>query len=178
MAAADQLQRELALSGPRVAGDQDPEPQHVHAYAVALSRFGERLAEVAAQPVDDLRSRQLGGEHRRARGFGCFQQAHVGGRSVGDHDRGRVDRKELAEHREQIDFPERGEVRDLVVAEDLNAVRMDEVEMAYERCAVGAVAPQPSAAARCSAEPGEPELVAIIVIQLRDADLQHGAARR
>ncbi len=73
---------------------------------------------------------------------------------------------------------ERGEVRDLVVAEDLDAVGMDEVEMAYERGGVGAVAPEPGRAARFSAEPGEPELVAIIVIQLRDADLQHGAARR
>ena len=61
---------------------------------------------------------------------------------------------------------------------DLDAVGMDEIEVPYERGDTGAVAPKLGRAAALSADPGEAELVAIVVIQLRDADLQHEAARR
>jgi len=53
---------------------------------------------------------------------------------------------------------ERRECELSVVAEDLDAVGMDEIEMAYERRDAGAVAPEPSRAAGLSADPGESEL--------------------
>ena len=178
MAAADQFQRELAFPGARITRDEHSESEHVHAYSVALRGLRERLAEIATQLVDDLRPGQIGGEHRRARGLGRLQHAHIGGRSVGDDDGYRVDREQIAERLEELGLPECGEVGDLVVAEDLDAVGMDEIEVPYERRDAGTVAPKFGRAAGLSADPGEPELVAIVVIQLRDADLQHEAARR
>ncbi len=178
MAAADQFQRELAFPRARIARDEHPESEHVHAYSVALRGLRERLAEIATQPVDDLRTGHVGGEHRRARGLGRLQHAHIGGRSVGDDDRNRVDREQIAEHLEEFGLLECGEVSDLVIAEDLDPVGMDEIEVAYQRRDAGTVAPKLGRAAGLSADPGEPELVAIVVIQLRDADLQHEAARR
>src|SRR5882762_6357906 len=178
VAAADQFQRELAFPGARVTRDEHPESEHVHAYSVALRGFRERLAEIAAQPLDDLRAGHIGGEHRGARGLGRLQHAHIGGRSVGDDDGYRVEREEIAERLEEFGLAECGQVRDLVVAEYLDAVGMDEIEVPYERGDAGTVAPKLGRAAGLSADPGEPELVAIVVIQLRDADLQHGAGRR
>src|SRR5712672_406608 len=177
VAAADQFQRELAFPGARVSGDEHAESEHVHAYPVALHRFRERFAEIATQTLDDLRAGHVGGEHRRARGLGRLEQAHVRGRSFGDDDGYRVDREQIAEPLEQFGLLERGEVGYLVVAEDLDAVGMDEIEMTYERRDDGAVAPEASRAAGLSADPGESELFAVVVIQLRDVDLQHEVAR-
>src|SRR5438270_592730 len=110
--------------------------------------------------------------------LGRLQHAHVCGGAVGDDDRYGVDGEQIAERLEEIGLLERGEMGDLVVAEDLDAAGVDEVEVPYERRDTGAVAPKLGCAAGLSADPGEPELVAIVVIQLRDADLQHAAARR
>ena len=178
MAAADQFQRELAFPGARITRDEHSESEHVHAYSVALRGLRERLAEIATQPVDDLRTGHVGGEHRGVRSLGRLQHAHVCGGAVGDDDRYGVDGEQIDERLEEIGLLERGEMGDLVVAEDLDAVGVDEVEVPYERRDTGAVAPKLGCAAGLSADPGEPELVAIVVIQLRDADLQHAAARR
>src|SRR5713101_2431573 len=147
VAAADQFQRELAFPGARIARDEHAESEHVHAYPVALHRFRERFAEITTQTLDDLRAGHIGGEHRRARSLGRLEQTHVCGRSFGDDDGYRVDREQIAEHLEQFGLLERGEVSYLVIAEDLDAVGMDEIEMAYECRDAGAVAPQPSRAA-------------------------------
>src|SRR6267143_3787672 len=177
VAAADQFQCELAFAGARVSRYEHAESEHVHAYSMALHRFRERFAEIATQTLDDLRAGHVGGEHRRPRGLGRLEQTHVCGRSFGDDDGYRIDREQIAEHLEQCGLLERGEVSYLVVAEDLDADWMDEIEMAYECRDAGAVAPEPSRPAGLSADPGEPELFAVVVIQLRDVDLQHEVAR-
>src|SRR5882672_4753764 len=140
MAAADQFQCELAFAGARVSRYEHAESEHVHAYPVVLHRFRERFAEIATQTLDDLRAGHVGGEHRRARGLGRLEQTHVRGRPFGDDDGYRVDREQIAEHLEQFGLLERGEGGYLVVAEDMEAVGMDEMEMAYERRDPGAVA--------------------------------------
>ena len=73
---------------------------------------------------------------------------------------------------------ERGDVRLLVAARDLDAVRVDEVEVADERGRFGGVGADDRGAARLAAYPGELELLAVVLIQPRDAGLQHTAARR
>jgi len=67
MAARDQLDAELALAGPRIAGDQHADAEHVHEYAVALDLVGERFGEIAREPLDHLRRGQRRGEERRMR---------------------------------------------------------------------------------------------------------------
>jgi len=52
-----------------------------------------------------------------------------------------VDREQIAERLEEFRLSECGKVSDLVVAEDLDAVGMDEIEVPYERCDDAAVAP-------------------------------------
>jgi len=81
-------------------------------------------------------------EHRSARGLGRLQHAHIGGRPVGDDDRYRVDREQLAERLEEIGLLECGEMGRSRDCEDLDAVGMDEVEVPYERCDAGAVQPK------------------------------------
>ena len=70
-----------------------------------------------------------------------------------------------------------GEQRRLVGAEHLNAVRMSEIEVADQRRRCGRFAAHRGA---CFApgDPDERERLAVVVMQLRDVDLQHRAAKR
>ena len=53
-----------------------------------------------------------------------------------------MDREQAAQRAEELRFLERREMRDLVVAENLDSVGMDEVEVAHQRRDLGAVAAQ------------------------------------
>jgi hypothetical protein len=55
VAAADQLQRELALADRRCAGDQHADLEHVEEHAVQRRRFGEHPRQVDPQHLDDVR---------------------------------------------------------------------------------------------------------------------------
>ena len=62
-------------------------------------------------------------------------------------------------------------MRLLVFAEHLDAVRMDEIEMADERRGFRRVLTDYGVAAGVTGKPGQRELFAIALIELRDADL-------
>ena len=79
VAAADQLEPELALAYARFAGDEHAEAEHVHEHAVALGALGERLGEVARQLLDHARRRQRRGEQRRMRARRARSPAAGGG---------------------------------------------------------------------------------------------------
>ena len=55
MAATDELQRQLAFSDRRRAGDQDTDLQHIEKYAMQRGRFGQDACKVNAQDFDDVR---------------------------------------------------------------------------------------------------------------------------
>jgi hypothetical protein len=63
-------------------------------------------------------------------------------------------------------------------AEHLDAVWMNQVEVADKGRCINDVAADQRAATALAAYPGQAELLAIILMQPRDADLEHWAATR
>ena len=72
---------------------------------------------------------------------------------------------------------ERGDRSGLVDADDLDAVRMREIEVADQRRRRGRLAAH-RGAAFAPGDPGERKRLAVVLMQLRDVDLEHPAAMR
>ena len=178
VAAADELEAELALADAGVAGDQDAEAEHVHEDAVPRRHLRQAPGEIAAQLVDEQRGRERRGEERDSARFGDLCEPRVAGHAVGEEHRGGGALQPELDQALEPRALERGEVRLLVASDDLDAVRVDEVEVADERGRLGGVGADDCAAALLAAYPGELELLRRILIQPRDAGLQHTAATR
>ena len=169
LAPADELQRELALANAGIAGDQHTDAEHVHQHAVAFRGIGEPLGEVIRQLLDDTGGRQGRSEKRRARALRLRQQLRRRRHAVGeDEGRGRGSEQPVGEP---------GERARLEGADHLHAVRVRDVQVADQRRGG-----RRFAAHRCApfapGYPGKRKRLAVILMQLRDVDLQHPAAMR
>lgn len=89
MAAAHQLQRQLALAHAALAGQQHADAQHLHEHAVQGDFLRQQADQVIVQMVDDLVAGQARGQQRCGRAFGVLEQVLLGLLAVGDDDRRR-----------------------------------------------------------------------------------------
>ena len=178
VAAADQLEPQLTLADAGFASDQHTEAQHVHEHAVALGRLRESLRKVAAQLVDQKRRGQRAREHRDVARFRDLEDARMARHAVGHDERGRRGRKAAFDHAAEPLGLQRREMGFLVGTDDLDPVRMDQIEMADERGRLTRVLANERAAAGLAAHPGERQALPVVFIQLRDGCLQHVVAMR
>ena len=131
VAARDQLQPELALAQARLAGDHHAQPEDVHEHAVHRGALGEMLGQVGAQHVDHEGRRLVRGEHRDLRRARTCDSSASGATwlSVSTSTGGSsVTMREM--RRAQSSLGRVGEVGDLALAQDLDAVGVDVVEVA------------------------------------------------
>ena len=169
LAAADQFERELAFADAGLPRDEHPDPEHVHQHAVALDAVREPLGEVTGKLLDDAGRRQRRCKQRRARALRLCQQRRRRLDAVGkDQRRGR---------RSEQPIGECGDRSGLVDADDLDAVRMREVEVADQCRCRGRLAAH-HGPAFAPGGPGERKRLAVVLMQLRDVDLEHPAAMR
>ena len=132
--------------------------------------LGERLAQVARELLDHARRRQRRGEKRRVRARRAPSTSACGGATPSATITAAGVRLEQA-------LDEAGDDADLVGAEDLDPVRMGEVQVPDQRRRP----PQPRAAPPCrrrARDPRERQRLAVVVKQPRDAELRHPAAIR
>ena len=169
MATADELQRELALADAGFAGDQHAEAEHIHEHAVALDGFCQQLREVAREALDHARRGQGRSEERCVGARRGLHQRRGRRDAIGDDDRRRMRFKQA--------LGEAGDDGGLVGADDLDRVRMREVEVADQRGCGHRLAAH-GRAAFPPGHPGERERLAVVLMQPRDVDLQHPVARR
>ena len=176
-AARDQLQRQLALAHPALAGDQHAHSQHVQEYAVAGDELRKRAPEIGAHHPDDLQAVQGRGQQRdiaRSREFGERGRRFF---LLAENDAHQAAAGEAGEGLALVAFAKRGEIGGFGAAEDLDPVGMDQIQVADQ--SLGSLVDLAAVEIRRGfARPGNPrelERIGIVLKQLRDADLGHEA---
>src|SRR5262249_27907574 len=119
-----------------------------------------------------------GGDHGEAARLRDREQPWVPRHVVGEDDGG--GRRSEAEFDQALEprTLERGDVRLLVAPEHLDAVRVDEIQMADECGRLGRILADDGPAARLAADPGEPQPLAVVLMEPCEAGLQHTVATR
>ena len=130
VAARDQLQAQLALAQARLAGDHHAQTQNVHEHAMHGGAVGEVLGQVSAQHVDDKRRRLVRGEHRDLRALAHRHQRIGCGLVVGQHEHRWFQRHDAGNAALTIVGGGVAQVCNLALAQDLDPVGVDVVEVA------------------------------------------------
>ena len=128
MPAHDELEGALALADAALAEQQDADPEHVHQHPVELRLRSEAVVEDGVEGVDRAARAALVEEERRAGRLGRRDESARRFLPARDHDARKAERKEPARGDAPRVLGQRIEVRELRLAEHLNARRHDAVE--------------------------------------------------
>src|SRR6185437_1656540 len=168
VAAADQFQRELALAGAGLAGDQHADREHFQEHAVQGGLRSQLAREVVLQERQQLVA-ALGADPQRGVGF-LGHLAQVGGHRLvlGDDQRHRPGGGDLVDHLPALARIQPVEEVQFLRADDLDLVRVDDVEVAGQRgpaCLRGARFQHARFAAHAG-QPAQPHAFVDAVVEL------------
>jgi len=132
VAARHQLQPQLALAQARFARDQHAHAQDVHEHAMHGRAVGEMLGQVGTQHIDHEGRLLARGEHGNVGALAHGQQRLGRRLAIGQHQHGRLQRDDACHAALAVLRRGVGQIGDLTLAQHLQPVGMDVVQVADE----------------------------------------------
>src|SRR5882762_6631606 len=133
VAAGDQVEGQLALADAALPQDEDTHADHVDEHSVDRGAGGERLLQELLDVVDEGAGEVAGAQERNPRVGGLALDPVIHRQVLGHHQACDGELEEIADALERRVMPERRQVADLGVSEDLQAVLVDVLGEAAER---------------------------------------------